>query len=160
MYLNKNNGVIMLEVVMLLNVLLILIVLSSKMIIANVSKFSLYEIKEDILTLSSEEYELLNEVKESVLKDNEIIKILKQYKEDRNLEFQYTFSKNNNMQFIIKENEMFIKEDDLRSYESIRKINVIVKKMRTKQKLYLFPHYISIKSRFKRSKYERYSNSQ
>ena len=68
----------------------------------------LYEIKEDILTLSSEEYELLNEVKESVLKDNEIIKILKQYKEDRNLEFQYTFSKNNNMQFIIKENEMFI----------------------------------------------------
>ena len=91
---------------MLLNVLLILIVLSSKMIIANVSKFSLYEIKEDILTLSSEEYELLNEVKESVLKDNEIIKILKQYKEDRNLEFQYTFSKNNNMQFIIKENDL------------------------------------------------------
>ena len=139
MYLNKNNGVIMLEVVMLLNVLLILIVLSSKMIIANVSKFSLYEIKEDILTLSSEEYELLNEVKESVLKDNEIIKILKQYKEDRNLEFQYTFSKNNNMQFIIKENEMFIKEDDLRSYESIRKINVIVKEDKNKTEIIFIP---------------------
>ena len=142
MYLNKNNGVIMLEVVMLLNVLLILIVLSSKMIIANVSKFSLYEIKEDILTLSSEEYELLNEVKESVLKDNEIIKILKilkQYKEDRNLEFQYTFSKNNNMQFIIKENEMFIKEDDLRSYESIRKINVIVKEDENKTEIIFIP---------------------
>ncbi|MFR7993823.1 MAG: hypothetical protein ACLU6S_03355 [Clostridium sp.] len=139
MYLNKNNGVIMLEVVMLLNVLLILIVLSSKMIIANVSKFSLYEIKEDILTLSSEEYELLNEVKESVLKDNEIIKILKQYKEDRNLEFQYIFSKNNNMQFIIKENEMFIKEDDLRSYESIRKINVIVKEDKNKTEIIFIP---------------------
>ena len=139
MYLNKNNGVIMLEVVMRLNVLLILIVLSSKMIIANVSKFSLYEIKEDILTLSSEEYELLNEVKESVLKDNEIIKILKQYKEDRNLEFQYTFSKNNNMQFIIKENEMFIKEDDLRSYESIRKINVIVKEDENKTEIIFIP---------------------
>lgn len=139
MYLNKNNGVIMLEVVMLLNVLLILIVLSSKMIIANVSKFSLYEIKEDILTLSSEEYELLNEVKESVLKDNEIIKILKQYKEDRNLEFQYTFSKNNNMQFIIKENEMFIKEDDLRPYESIRKINVIVKEDENKTEIIFIP---------------------
>ena len=139
MYLNKNNGVIMLEVVMLLNVLLILIVLSSKMIIANVSKFSLYEIKEDILTLSSEEYELLNEVKESVLKDNEIIKILKQYKEDRNLEFQYTFSKNNNMQFIIKENEMFIKEDDLRAYESIRKINVIVKEDENKTEIIFIP---------------------
>lgn len=129
----------MLEVVMLLNVLLILIVLSSKMIIANVGKFSLYEIKEDILTLSSEEYELLNEVKESVLKDNEIIKILKQYKEDRNLEFQYTFSKNNNMQFIIKENEMFIKEDDLRSYESIRKINVIVKEDENKTEIIFIP---------------------
>ena len=139
MYLNKNNGVIMLEVVMFLNVLLILIVLSSKMIIANVSKFSLYEIKEDILTLSSEEYELLNEVKESVLKDNEIIKILKQYKEDRNLEFQYTFSKNNNMKFIIKENEMFIKEDDLRSYESIRKINVIVKEDENKTEIIFIP---------------------
>lgn len=139
MYLNKNNGVIMLEVVMFLNVLLILIVLSSKMIIANVSKFSLYEIKEDILTLSSEEYEFLNEVKESVLKDNEIIKILKQYKEDRNLEFQYTFSKNNNMQFIIKENEMFIKEDDLRSYESIRKINVIVKEDENKTEIIFIP---------------------
>ena len=139
MYLNKNNGVIMLEVVMLLNVLIILIVLSSKMIIANVSKFSLYEIKEDILTLSSEEYELLNEVKESVLKDNEIIKILKQYKEDRNLEFQYTFSKNNNMKFIIKENEMFIKEDDLRSYESIRKINVIVKEDENKTEIIFIP---------------------
>ena len=122
----------MLEVVMLLNVLLILIVLSSKMIIANVSKFSLYEIKEDILTLSSEEYELLNEVKESVLKDNEIIKILKQYKEDRNLEFQYTFSKNNNMQFIIKENE-------IRSYESIRKINVIVKEDENKTEIIFIP---------------------
>lgn len=129
----------MLEVVMLLNVLIILIVLSSKMIIANVSKFSLYEIKEDILTLSSEEYEFLNEVKESVLKDNEIIKILKQYKEDRNLEFQYTFSKNNNMQFIIKENEMFIKEDDLRSYESIRKINVIVKEGENKTEIIFIP---------------------
>lgn len=129
----------MLEVVMLLNVLLILIVLSSKTIIANVSKFSLYEIKEDILTLSSEEYEFLNEVKESVLKDNEIIKILKQYKEDRNLEFQYTFSKNNNMQFIIKENEMFIKEDDLRSYESIRKINVIVKEDENKTEIIFIP---------------------
>ena len=139
MYLNKNNGVIMLEVVMLLNVLIILIVLSSKMIIANVSEFSLYEIKEDILTLSSEEYEFLNEVKESVLKDNEIIKILKQYKEDRNLEFQYTFSKNNNMQFIIKENEMFIKEDDLRSYESIRKINVIVKEDENKTEIIFIP---------------------
>lgn len=139
MYLNKNNGVIMLEVVMLLNVLLILIVLSSKMIIANVSKFSLYEIKKDILTLSSEEYEFLNEVKESVLKDNEIIKILKQYKEDGNLEFQYTFSKNNNMQFIIKENEMFIKEDDLRSYESIRKINVIVKEDENKTEIIFIP---------------------
>ena len=128
----------MLEVVMLLNVLIILIVLSSKMIIANVSKFSLYEIKEDILTLSSEEYEFLNEVKESVLKDNEIIKILKQYKEDRNLEFQYTFSKNNNMQ-IIKENEMFIKEDDLRSYESIRKINVIVKEDENKTEIIFIP---------------------
>ena len=135
----KKQGVVMLEVLILLNILIVLIVYNSKTIIANLNKYDLYEIKEDILTLSSEEYELLNEVKESVLKDNEIIKILKQYKEDRNLEFQYTFSKNNNMQFIIKENEMFIKEDDLRSYESIRKINVIVKEDENKTEIIFIP---------------------
>mgnify|MGYP006981061361 CR=1 FL=1 len=43
------------------------------------------------------------------------------------------------MQFIIKENEMFIKEDDLRSYESIRKINVIVKEDENKTEIIFIP---------------------
>ena len=41
--------------------------------------------------------------------------------------------------FIIKENEMFIKEDDLRSYESIRKINVIVKEDENKTEIIFIP---------------------
>ena len=127
MYLNKNNGVIMLEVIVLLNILLILTVLSSKMIITNMSKFSLYEIKEDVLTLSNDEYQFLNEVKENFLINNEGIDILKKYKEDSNLEIEYEFSKNKNMKFIIKENEAFIREKNLKGHESIRRINIKVK---------------------------------
>ena len=54
---------------MLLNVLLILIVLSSKMIIANVSKFSLYEIKEDIIICSSKTKLNMNIIKNMALEN-------------------------------------------------------------------------------------------
>ena len=58
MYIVKKHGVIMLEVLILLNILIVLIVLSSKTIVANSSKYSLYEIGEDVLTLTNEENQL------------------------------------------------------------------------------------------------------
>ena len=59
MYIVKKHGVIMLEVLILLNILIVLIVLSSKTIVANSSKYSLYEIGEDVLTLTNEENKLV-----------------------------------------------------------------------------------------------------
>lgn len=41
----KKQGVVMLEVLILLNILIVLIVYNSKSIIANLSKTDLYEIK-------------------------------------------------------------------------------------------------------------------
>ena len=55
----KKQGVVMLEVLILLNILIILIVYNAKTIVANSSKINLYEIKEDIFYLNDYEYELL-----------------------------------------------------------------------------------------------------
>ena len=94
MYIVKKQGAIMLEVLVLLNVLIVLIVLSSKTIVANSSKYSLYEIREDILTLTNEENELLKEVKELILNDQEILSKFKSYKEDNSVNYEYEFSEN------------------------------------------------------------------
>ena len=125
MYLNKNNGVIMLEVVMLLNVLLILIVLSSKMIIANVSKFSLYEIKEDIFYVNDLEYGLLNEIVSLIENNEEVEGFIYGYKEDLNINYEYVFSKNENLKFIIDEGKLYLKEIFAGKTESIREIDVL-----------------------------------
>ena len=66
----KKQGVVMLEVLILLNILIILIVYNAKTIVANSSKINLYEIKEDIFYLNDYEYELLREV-EDLIKNNE-----------------------------------------------------------------------------------------
>ena len=49
----KKQGVVMLEVLLLLNVLLVLIVCNSKIITNNLSKLQLYQIKEDRVTVKS-----------------------------------------------------------------------------------------------------------
>ena len=54
----KKQGVVMLEVLILLNILIVLIVYNSKTIIANLNKYDLYEIKEDIFYLNDSEYDL------------------------------------------------------------------------------------------------------
>ena len=66
----KKQGVIMLEVLILLNILTILIIYNSKIIISNLSKCDLYEIKEDIFYVNDLEYGLLNEIV-SLIENNE-----------------------------------------------------------------------------------------
>ena len=91
MYIVKKHGVIMLEVLILLNILIVLIVLSSKTIVANSSKYSLYEIGEDVLTLTNEENKLIEEVKEVIFNDQEILNKFESYKDDNSIRFEYCF---------------------------------------------------------------------
>ena len=114
----------MLEVVMLLNVLLILIVLSSKMIIANVSKFSLYEIKEDIFYLNDYEYELLREVEDLIKNNEEVFDFIRSYKDDLNIKYEHIFSKDEKLKFIIYESKLYLKESLPGKVESIREVDV------------------------------------
>ena len=116
----------MLEVLLLLNVLLVLIVCNSKIITNNLSKLQLYQIKEDILTLNDLEYEILKEVQELAKNDDEIAQVIKNHKEDLSIKYQYSFSGNENLKFIIENGNIYLKEIFEGNIESIREIKMIL----------------------------------
>lgn len=121
----KKQGVVMLEVLILLNILIVLIVYNSKTIIANSNKYDLYEIKEDIFYLDDLEYDLLKEVEELIKNDEEIFAFINSYKDDLNINYEHIFSKNKNLKFIIYEGKLYLKEILPGKTESIREIDVI-----------------------------------
>lgn len=122
----KKQGVVMLEVLLLLNVLLVLIVCNSKIITNNLSKLQLYQIKEDILTLNDLEYEILKEVQELAKNDDEIAQVIKNHKEDLSIKYQYNFSGNENLKFIIENGNIYLKQIFEGNIESIREIKMIL----------------------------------
>ena len=122
----KKQGVVMLEVLLLLNVLLVLIVCNSKIITNNLSKIQLYQIKEDILTLNDLEYEILKEVQELAKNDDEIAQVIKNHKEDLSIKYQYSFSGNENLKFIIENGNIYLKEMFEGNIEGIREIKMIL----------------------------------
>lgn len=125
MYIVKKHGVIMLEVLILLNILIVLIVLSSKTIVANSSKYSLYEIGEDVLTLTNEENKLIEEVKEVIFNDQEILNKFESYKDDNSISFEYCFSENENIKLIISNGNCFLNDVKSEISQLIRKIDCI-----------------------------------
>lgn len=125
MYIVKKHGVIMLEVLILLNILIVLIVLSSKTIVANSSKYSLYEIGEDVLTLTNEENKLIEEVKEVIFNDQEILNKFESYKDDNSKSFEYCFSENENIKLIISNGNCFLNDVKSEISQLIRKIDCI-----------------------------------
>lgn len=122
----KKQGVVMLEVLLLLNVLLVLIVCNSKIITNNLSKLQLYQIKEDILTLNDLEYEILKEVQELAKNNDEIAQVIKNHKEDLSIKYQYSFSGNENLKFIIENGNIYLKEIFEGNIEGIREIKMIL----------------------------------
>ena len=125
MYIVKKHGVIMLEVLILLNILIVLIVLSSKTIVANSSKYSLYEIGEDVLTLTNEENKLIEEVKEVIFNDQEILNKFESYKDDNSISLEYCFSENENIKLIISNGNCFLNDVKSETSQLIRKIDCI-----------------------------------
>ena len=121
----KKQGVVMLEVLILLNILIVLIVYNTKTIIANSSKYDLYEIKEDIFYLNDSEYDLLKEVEDLIKNDEEVFAFISSYKDDLNINYEHIFSKNENLRFIIYEGKLYLKEVLPGKTESIREIDVV-----------------------------------
>ncbi len=122
----KKQGIVMLEVLMLLNILIFLIVYNAKTIVSNLSKIGLYEIKEDIYYLNDSEYELLNEVENLIKKDEKLLELINSYKDDLKINYEYTFSKNKKMKFIISEGKLCLKELLQGKTESLREIDILV----------------------------------
>ncbi len=116
----------MLEVLMLLNILIFLIVYNAKTIVSNLSKIGLYEIKEDIYYLNDSEYELLNEVENLIKKDEKLLELINSYKDNLKINYEYTFSKNKKMKFIISEGKLYLKELLQGKTESLREIDILV----------------------------------
>lgn len=125
MFMMKKQGVIMLEVLILLNILLVLIIYNSKIIIANSSKNEFYEIRDDILYVSELEYELLCEVKKEFKSNEQLKSYLQTYKDDLSIKYNYIFSKNKKLKFIIEEGKIYLSEDLGNGIESIREMDFI-----------------------------------
>ena len=121
----KKQGVVMLEVLILLNILIVLIVYNSKNITSNLNKLDFYEIKEDIFYLNDLEYNLLNEVEELIKNDEEMFVLINSYKDDLSINYEYSFSENEKLKFVIYEGKLYLKETFSGKTESIREIDVV-----------------------------------
>ena len=115
----------MLEVLVLLNILTILIIYNSKIIISNLSKCNLYEIKEDIFYLNDLEYDLLSEIVILIDESEEVESFIYGYKDDLNIKYEYVFSKNENLKFVIEEGKLYLKERFSGKTESIREVDAL-----------------------------------
>lgn len=124
MYLNKNKGIIMLEVVLILNILLVLIMYSSKFIVINCSKFNLYNIKEDIKAITENENELLREVIKEINEKDNIKEIFNLYKEDKTISYEYFYSENKEIRFLIKNGELYIENKSNKSRPIVSKLDM------------------------------------
>ena len=124
MYLNKNKWIIMLEVLLILNILLVLIMYSSKFIVINCSKFNLYNIKEDIKAITENENELLREVIKEINEKDNIKEIFNLYKEDKTISYEYFYSENKEIRFLIKNGELYIENKSNKSRPIVSKLDM------------------------------------
>lgn len=86
---SKKKGVILLEVIIMLNMLLVLIIYSAKVIANNSSKFKYYGIKEDIVSIEEYENDFLAKVEDVINSNEEILNKFVLYKEDNTIEYKY-----------------------------------------------------------------------
>lgn len=109
MYLDKRNrGYILLEVLILLNIISIFILLNSKIIIENITKAKLYGINNDVLTLSRDENNLINEAIIDINSNEEIYENLIDKDKVSEVDYLYQYSNDNNLSLKIKEGKIFL----------------------------------------------------
>lgn len=109
MYLDKRNrGYILLEVLILLNIISIFILLNSKIIIENITKAKLYGINNDVLTLSRDENNLINEAIIDINSNEEIYKNLIDKDKVSEVDYLYQYSNDSNLSLKIKEGKIFL----------------------------------------------------
>lgn len=109
MYLDKRNrGYILLEVLILLNIISIFILFNSKIIIENITKAKLYRINNDVLTLSRDENNLINEAIIDINSNEEIYKNLIDKDKASEVDYLYQYSNDSNLSLKIKEGKIFL----------------------------------------------------
>ena len=106
MHLKRKKGFILLETLIILNILIILISLYAKENFINLRKSKYYTIKEDIMTLTIEEEELIKEVEKNISLNMDIITKLKGNGVDEKI--QLTSSKDKDLLIEIFEKDIYL----------------------------------------------------
>lgn len=134
----RNRGYILLEVLILLNIISILILLSSRIIVENITKAKLYQIKNDILTLSLDESSLIKEATIDINDNEELYENMKDSDKVNDVNYLYTYSKDSNLNIKIKEGKIFLIRKN-KSGDLYRAMTSKIKKIEEEEKIILIP---------------------
>lgn len=144
MYLKKRKqGYILLEVLLLVGVVSFLLMVNSKIIVENITKSSLYQIKEDILTLTLNESNLIYEANLEINNSEELVETLADSNKAKSLNYNYTYSKDKNLKIKMVKGQMFLIRYE-KNKELYRWMDFKVKKVDDKEQIIITPKkYIS-----------------
>lgn len=144
MYLKKRKqGYILLEVLLLVGVVSFLLMVNSKVIVENITKSSLYQIKDDILTLSLNESNLIYEANLEINNSEELVETLADSNKVKSLNYNYTYSKDKNLKIKMVKGQMFLIRYENKK-ELYRLMDFKVKKIDDKEQIAITPtKYIS-----------------
>lgn len=128
----------LIEVLFLFSVISLLLLVNSKIIIENMKKCSLYKINDDVLSLSSEESSLINEVILDITKNREIFEKIKNNDELKSFNYIHEYSKNNKLEIKIVNGKMFLIKND-RNSNLYRAMIFEIRKDKEIEKLVIIP---------------------
>ena len=106
MYIKKKRGFALLETLIVISILIVLISLYAKQNFVNLRKSNYYGIKEDILTLNSEEEQLIKVAENKISLDIELMRKL----EEEGIEEKiiYTSSNDNNLYIELLDKDIYL----------------------------------------------------
>lgn len=144
MYLKKRKqGYILLEVLLLVAMVSFLLMVNSKIIVENITKSSLYKINDDILTLTLNESNLIYEANSEINNNKELIETLADSNKVDSFNYNYTYSKDNNLKLKMVKGQMFLIRYENKK-EQYRWMDFKVKKVDDKEQIIITPtKYIS-----------------
>ena len=90
MHIRKKKGIAIIEALGMMLVLVAMIIVTGRVISANISKINIYEMRDDIRTLTLDETELLELVIKEINNDMEIKKEFLEYLKDNTYEIEYS----------------------------------------------------------------------
>lgn len=135
----SKSGFVLLEVIAFLAVASTLILLYSKIVAGNYIKSSMYNIKDDILTVNDEERALILETAEEINNTAALKETIANNESFFNLNYEKTSNLNNKLKFQIKKGRCFLV---LTKAKTVFYREVKIKEDTNSHKYYIIPLYL------------------